>query len=259
MSMLTPPGMGGQYRIKGDRYPRMRRPRNRRRIVFASVGTAAAVGLIGWGSLELIDVFSGGGTSASASAGHAGTHDCTADAKPDEARPHAAGGKEGRSGKSGKSRRKGEQDGKAADDAPRGGTSTQDALGSKLPKPGSIKVNVLNATSHSGLAKTTSEALKKRGFTIGKVANAPAKLDKKVKTKGVLMGATGTRTTARLKVLATQLKGADIRYDEREGDDVDLVLGDKFKDLTKKKTAAAALTALASPPPPQGRSGHCPG
>lgn len=27
MSMLTPPGMGGKYRITGDKYPRMRRPR----------------------------------------------------------------------------------------------------------------------------------------------------------------------------------------------------------------------------------------
>ncbi|MFC7306098.1 LytR C-terminal domain-containing protein [Streptomyces monticola] len=59
MSMLTPPGMGGQYRIKGDKYPRMRRNRRRRRIVLALIASVAALGLLGWGTLQLIDIFSG--------------------------------------------------------------------------------------------------------------------------------------------------------------------------------------------------------
>ncbi|WP_327354962.1 LytR C-terminal domain-containing protein [Streptomyces sp. NBC_01304] len=58
MSMLTPPGMGGEYRITGDKYPRMRRTRKRRRIVLALVASVAALGLVGWGTLQLIDVFS---------------------------------------------------------------------------------------------------------------------------------------------------------------------------------------------------------
>ncbi|NBE54597.1 LytR C-terminal domain-containing protein [Streptomyces boluensis] len=58
MSMLTPPGMGGQYRITGDKYPRMRRSR-RRRIVLAVIASAAGVGLVGYGVLQLVDVFSG--------------------------------------------------------------------------------------------------------------------------------------------------------------------------------------------------------
>ncbi|WP_267246315.1 LytR C-terminal domain-containing protein [Streptomyces sp. PR69] len=60
MSMLTPPGMGGKYRVTGDAYPRMRRPRRRRRIVLAALATAVALGLAGWGTLQLIDVFGGG-------------------------------------------------------------------------------------------------------------------------------------------------------------------------------------------------------
>jgi hypothetical protein len=67
MSMLTPPGMGGQYRITGDKYPRMRPPRRRGRLVFAIVASVAAIGLIGWGTLQLIDVFTGGGGRTSAS------------------------------------------------------------------------------------------------------------------------------------------------------------------------------------------------
>ncbi|MEU8520350.1 LytR C-terminal domain-containing protein [Streptomyces sp. NBC_01216] len=66
MSMLTPPGMGGKYRITGDTYPRMRRPRRRRRIVLSTVAAAVALGAAGWGTLQLVDVFSGGGTKATA-------------------------------------------------------------------------------------------------------------------------------------------------------------------------------------------------
>src|SRR5690606_1670617 len=66
MSMLTPPGMGGQYRITGDRYPRMRRPRRRGRLVALTVVSVAVLGVGGWGTLQLIDVFTGGGDSASA-------------------------------------------------------------------------------------------------------------------------------------------------------------------------------------------------
>ncbi|GGN67017.1 membrane protein [Streptomyces albiflavescens] len=58
--------MGGQYRITGDKYPRMRRPKGRRRLVFLIVSSVTALGLIGWGTLQLIDVFTGGGDKATA-------------------------------------------------------------------------------------------------------------------------------------------------------------------------------------------------
>ncbi|KOU45127.1 MULTISPECIES: LytR C-terminal domain-containing protein [Streptomyces] len=61
--------MGGKYRITGDAYPRMRRPRKRRRLVLAGVGAVVALSLAGWGTLQLIDVFTGGDKSAAA-AGH---------------------------------------------------------------------------------------------------------------------------------------------------------------------------------------------
>ncbi|MFF0097380.1 LytR C-terminal domain-containing protein [Streptomyces canus] len=84
MSMLTPPGMGGKYRITGDKYPRMRRPRRRGRLVLGVVASVAALSLVGWGTLQLIDVFTGGGDEASA-VGSKG--DCTtkADASPSAA------------------------------------------------------------------------------------------------------------------------------------------------------------------------------
>ncbi|CAM5631560.1 membrane protein [Streptomyces spiroverticillatus] len=60
MSMLTPPGMGGKYRITGNAYPRMRRPHRRRRIALLAVAAVVALSLAGWGTMQLIDVFTGG-------------------------------------------------------------------------------------------------------------------------------------------------------------------------------------------------------
>ncbi|MDJ1131805.1 LytR C-terminal domain-containing protein [Streptomyces iconiensis] len=222
MSMLTPPGMGGKYRIKGDRYPRMRRSRGRGKIILASVASVVAVAVIGWGTVQLIDIFAGGG-SASASDDRAKPSDCTT--------PKAS--KSATAAKNGKGDKGSAQDGKDKGHAP-----------GALPEPGSITVNVLNATSRGGLAKSTSDELKKRGFKIGDIGNAPSALDKKVKKTGVLVGAPGSDTTARLKVLGTQLDGADTKFVERDGKDVDLVLGDDFKKLTKKKAATAALAKL---------------
>ncbi|GLW51595.1 membrane protein [Streptomyces sp. NBRC 14336] len=81
MSMLTPPGMGGQYRITGDKYPRMRRPRRRGRLVLMTVASVTVLGVLGWGTLQLIDVFTGDSGKASAAGPKA---DCgtTASASP---------------------------------------------------------------------------------------------------------------------------------------------------------------------------------
>ncbi len=70
MSMLTPNGMGGKYRITGNTYPRMRRPSNRRRIVLAAVAGVAVLGLIGWGTVQLVDVFDGSGSHHDTASGH---------------------------------------------------------------------------------------------------------------------------------------------------------------------------------------------
>ncbi|MFD6437297.1 LytR C-terminal domain-containing protein [Streptomyces venezuelae] len=209
MSMLTPPGMGGKYRITGDKYPRMRRPSGRRRIVLAVIASAAAVGLIGWGTLQLIDVFTGG-SKASAAGRAAG--DC--DHKKPDATPGPA---------------------KAQKQKP-------------LPTPKQITVNVFNATPRGGLAKNTADELKKRGFTIGEVGNATKAYDKKVTGTGLLLGAKSAADTA-IPVLGTQLAGAEHRSDARKSGEVDLIIGTRFKNLAKKEDADKALAALAKPEP----------
>ncbi|MEU2338521.1 LytR C-terminal domain-containing protein [Streptomyces sp. NPDC006654] len=209
MSMLTPPGMGGQYRITGDKYPRMRPRRRRTRLTLSVVASVTALGLVGWGTLQLIDVFTGGGGKASA-AGSAG--DCVKQA--------------------------------AASPSPTAGASA-----AAFPKPAQITVNVYNATTRTGLAKDTADALKKRGFRIGDVGNAPAKFDAKVKGTAVLLGPASALKTS-LPVLATQVTAADQRTEAgRKGAAVDLIIGDAFKSLTPQATADKAITALAAPQP----------
>jgi hypothetical protein len=68
MSMLTPSGMGGKYRVTGNAYPRMRRPRRRGRILAAVIASIVVLGLFGWGALQLFHVFNGdsGNTKANA-------------------------------------------------------------------------------------------------------------------------------------------------------------------------------------------------
>ncbi|MBA0052683.1 LytR family transcriptional regulator [Streptomyces sp. AJS327] len=225
MSMLTPPGMGGKYRITGDRYPRMRRPKGQRRVVMASVAAVVALAAAGYGTLELVQVFSGDDSSTEAKRG-GGASPCPSPSTGD-------GGSEGARTASG--------------DAKPGAEPRAE----RLPKPGSITVNVLNATTRSGLAKDTADELKKRGFTIGEIGNAPAKLDKKVKGSALLLAAPGKRTTASLKVLGTQLTKPETSYEERDGREVDLVLGDDFTKLTGKKEADHTLSTLrrATPAP----------
>ncbi|MGA5193893.1 LytR C-terminal domain-containing protein [Streptomyces exfoliatus] len=203
MSMLTPPGMGGKYRITGDVYPRMRRPHRRRRIVLAAAAAVIVLGAAGWGTLQLVDVFSG-----------------------EEGKKTTAG--------------------KQADCKPAARATTAPAV--ILPKPGQITVNVYNATPRSGLAKTTADELKKRGFKIGKVGNAPTAYDKKVPGAGLLLGAT-TAAKGAFPVLGTQLKGATTKTDTRGTADVDLIIGTAFKNLAPKATADAALVALTKPAP----------
>ncbi|MFD8415588.1 LytR C-terminal domain-containing protein [Streptomyces sp. NPDC059650] len=215
MSMLTPPGMGGKYRVTGTAYPRLSRPRRRRRIVFTMLGAVLGLALLAYGSLQLIHVFRGDG----AGQGKRGT---------------AAGKCPGGKPKGGA--------------APAVAASPGAAAAIVLPKPGDITVNVYNATQRAGLAKAVGDELKKRGFAIGQVGNAPADFDKKVPGTGILLGSAKT-DKAVYSVLGTQIEGDTLQNDAREGSDVDLILGDAFTQLSPQETADKELALLANPQP----------
>lgn len=202
MSMLTPPGMGGQYKITGDKYPRMRPVRRRGRLAFLGIAGVTVLGVLGWGTLQLVDVFTGGDKASAA-----GAAGCAGPSPKASAAPAAV----------------------------------------KLPKPGQVTVNVLNATTRGGLAQKTADELKKRGFRVGEVSNAPEEYDKKVDGAGLLLGPAGSQKGA-LTVLGTHLGGAEQRVDAaRKGAEVDLIIGNAFKALAKPADADAALTRLSAP------------
>lgn len=213
MSMLTPPGMGGKkFRVTGRRYPRMRRRRHRGRTVLALVASVTVLGLLGYGTVQLVDVFSSGGEGGGAPRTQAGARaanerDCTAPARDGQQEPP------------------------------------------RLPAPRSITVNVYNATQRTGLAQETADALEERGFTIGDVDNAPEDLDGRVEAPGLLLGSPAAREAGALSVLGAQLEGAQTR-ERGNGEDpgpevVDLVIGEDFSGLAAAREAERRLAALA--------------
>ncbi|MEV7123535.1 LytR C-terminal domain-containing protein [Kitasatospora griseola] len=222
MSMLTPRGLKGkQYRVTGNSYPRLGRPPRRGRKVVMAVGGVLALGLVSVGGIQLYDVFTGknkhGAAQACASPGATG--------KPlaaPEGSPSAAPG------------------------AVPGNTA--------VPQPATVTVNVYNATDKAGLAARTADELKKRGFQVGQVGNAPSALDRKVPGTAQVLSGPGGLGAATL--LVSQVASATSTEDARTDATVDLVIGDAFTALADPNQAAAALAELTKPSPSP-EPGHC--
>nr|WP_179419435.1 LytR C-terminal domain-containing protein [Streptomyces sp. TLI_235] len=223
--MLTPQGLKGkQYRITGNSYPRLGRPPRRSRKVLAALGVLLALSLVALGGVQLVDIFRGRHASAQAcpTPGTSG-------------KPLAAPASDAASG--------------AASPAP-GATSTA------VPQPQAVTVNVYNATDKSGMAARTAEELKKRGFTIGQVGNAPAALDKKV--PGTVQVISGPAGLGAATLLGSQVASAGKTADTRTDATVDFVIGDSFAALLDPTQAAAALAEATKPSPtPSPQPGSC--
>ncbi|WP_407992152.1 LytR C-terminal domain-containing protein [Kitasatospora sp. CMC57] len=213
--MLTPQGLKGkQYRITGNSYPRLGRPPRRSRKVLALIGSLLALALIGLGGVQLVDIFSGKNRSGSA---QACASQSAASGKP-LAAPDAAPG---------------------VPSAPPSSTA--------VPQPAAVTVNIYNATAKAGLAARTAEEFKKRGFTIGKVGNAPATVEKlPTTTIQVISGPAGLGGAT---LLASEVTGATKSADTRVDPSVDVVVGDAFTGLLDPEQAAAALAVATKPSP----------
>ncbi|MGW6914727.1 LytR C-terminal domain-containing protein [Kitasatospora sp. NPDC054939] len=220
--MLTPQGLKGkQYRITGNAYPRLGRPPKKSRKVFAAIGIMLALALIGLGGVQLWSIFTGAGKDATAQA-------C---ASP-SGKPLAAPTPE-----------------------PTPGAPGAPVDPKAVPQPSAVTVNVYNATAKSGLAARTAEELKKRGFTIGKVGNAPAELDKKVPGTAQVIG--GPAAVGALTLVGSQIAGATTTPDARTDASVDFVIGDSYNTLLDETQAAAALALATKPSPAPSATGSC--
>lgn len=94
-------------------------------------------------------------------------------------------------------------------------------------QPADVSVAVYNATSRRGLARSVATALGKRGFVIKDVANDPLKKT----VKGVAELRHGPEGLASAQLLLKHLPGAVLVADKREGDTVDVVLGNGYRKL----------------------------
>ncbi|MFE4974710.1 LytR C-terminal domain-containing protein [Kitasatospora sp. NPDC056651] len=221
--MLTPRGLKGkQYRVTGNTYPRLGRPPKKSRKVIAALAGLLALALVGLGGVQLYDIFTGKDKNASAQA-------CATPSGKPLAAPTP-----------------GETPG-----APAAAQGDPHAI----PQPTAVTVNVYNATTKGGLAGRTAEELKKRGFVIGKVGNAPAELDKKVPgTAQVIAGPTGAGAGT---LVGSQIAGATVTADARTDTSVDFVIGDSYNALLDETQAAAALALATKPSPAPTATGSC--
>lgn len=116
-----------------------------------------------------------------------------------------------------------------------GGDDAAQSTAVELPPPSmlpeEVSVNVFNATSRSGLAGRTAEALGSRGFDVQGVDNADA-------IEGVGIVRYGPDGAEQAELLAESI-GQDLALDlvEREGAIVDLVLGPDWEDLSSDAEA----------------------
>ena len=209
MSMLTPSGMGGKYRITGTSYPRMRPPRRRGRLVAVLIAAVVVLGLFGWGALQLFHVFRGDDKDTKANAAPQSRPSCTASPTP-----------------------------------------THTGKPVPLPQPAGVTLNVFNATTRGGLAKSTADELASRGFKVAKFANAPDPYNAKVPQAALLVA--GPAGEAAAREASTQVAGSTVRIDpKRKGKTVDLMIGNAFGKLATPTDAAEARVVAANPPPPK--------
>ncbi|MEU8135942.1 LytR C-terminal domain-containing protein [Streptodolium elevatio] len=211
MSMLTPRGMRGQYKITGKLYPRMTRRRRKWPVIVACLVALAVLSTGAWA------VYHYTADDKNNSAGKQCTPKPSGSPTPPNTQPVAQTG------------------------APVGAPAD-------LPAANTIKVNVYNATDRTGLAKTVADELKARGFVIGTVANDPLRQPKSPVMPGPGQIRAGVPGKSPSSVVGAHAAGMQPVEDARTDASVDLVLGETFQALATPDAAAAALAPAAPAP-----------
>lgn len=101
----------------------------------------------------------------------------------------------------------------------------------KVQKPAEVEVRVLNTTGQSGLATSTAERLKERGFVITSVTESASDHADEV---GAVIA--GPRGYAQALTIQRQVPGAVFVFDQDRRDArIDLEVGKKFNGLEKER------------------------
>ena len=115
-----------------------------------------------------------------------------------------------------------------------------------LPKPKTIKLNVLNGSDRVGMATITADILKSRGFKIGKVGNFNEYTV--TSTVEIHYGPTGSDAA---KLVAAYIKDAQLVEDGRANATVDVIVGQNFDSVLTTDEAKEVLSRpIASPSGP---------
>lgn len=104
-------------------------------------------------------------------------------------------------------------------------TATADAT--PTITPAEVTVNVYNASGVSGIAGRTSEALDSYGYQVDSIGDAPDDFETP-EVAQIIHGAEGKEGA---ELLAELVPGAEVIDDDREGEAVDLFVGEGFEEI----------------------------
>jgi hypothetical protein len=119
----------------------------------------------------------------------------------------------------------------------------------RLPVEKDIKINVLNATGQSGLGEQVAADFRNREFTLVKEPT-----NDKRRVEGVALLRYGPKAVGAAHVLrAYFLDEAELEFDIKRDDDVvDVVIGQKFRQLGTVTEVNQAIGQLSEPELPKG-------
>lgn len=124
----------------------------------------------------------------------------------------------------------------------------------ELPAANAVKLNVYNATDQAGLASQVGEDFANRDFEVLERGDDPLSSE----VDGVAVLRYGPQAVGAAHVLeAYFLTAARSEFDlEREDDVVDVVIGNRFRQLATETEVRQSIAQLGNPEPPPGT---CPG
>jgi hypothetical protein len=109
-----------------------------------------------------------------------------------------------------------------------------------------IQVRVYNSTSREGLARSVSDQLRTRGFSVITTANDPLIDIRDVRASAEVRY--GPKGAKQAEAVRRQVPGAKLFRDAREDDIVDLALGPAYKRLATAAELAKDRQGLVAPP-----------